>query len=183
MDLDATENVLPAAPENLCFNKDEFIKEDYDIDKFLANVRRHSSLETLREDLSVYMKILQNALVELINRDYADFVNLSSNLVGMDKIICTIKEPLTTFQGQVEELRSLITEKIEATQQKLAERVAVREKKCKACLTMEQFMVLYLPSIRIPALVTDDVPSRYEYSKAIFKFLNKYSMLYNKHIS
>jgi len=57
-------------------------QEDYDIDKFLANVRRHSSLETLREDLSVYMKILQNALVELINRDYADFVNLSSNLVS-----------------------------------------------------------------------------------------------------
>ena len=56
-------------------------QDNYDIDKFLSDVRRHHSLDTLREDLSVYMKILQSALVELINRDYADFVNLSSNLV------------------------------------------------------------------------------------------------------
>ena len=47
-------------------------------------MRRHDTLETLREHLSVYMKILQSALVELINRDYADFVNLSSNLVSLE---------------------------------------------------------------------------------------------------
>jgi len=35
----------------------------------------------LRNDLHVYLKILQSAMVELINKDYADFVNLSTNLV------------------------------------------------------------------------------------------------------
>ncbi|XP_067943621.1 conserved oligomeric Golgi complex subunit 2-like [Watersipora subatra] len=129
MSFDAGSNVLPPAPTKLCFNKDEFIKVDYDIDKFLADARRHSSLEILREDLSVYMKILQSALVELINRDYADFVNLSSNLVGMDKIISNIKDPLNTFKGQVEELRGLLDDSMQKIQLKLAQRAAVREKK------------------------------------------------------
>ena len=40
----------------------------------------------------MYMKILQSALVELINRDYADFVNLSSNLVSY--ISCFIVAPV-----------------------------------------------------------------------------------------
>lgn len=44
--------------------------------------RRHVPLETLRDDLAVYMKVLQNSMIELINKDYADFVNLSSNLVS-----------------------------------------------------------------------------------------------------
>lgn len=34
-------------------------------------------------------------MIELINRDYADFVNLSGNLVGLDKAIVDLKEQLT----------------------------------------------------------------------------------------
>ena len=44
--------------------------------------RRKVPLESLRNDLRMYLKILQSALVELINKDYADFVNLSTNLVS-----------------------------------------------------------------------------------------------------
>ena len=47
----------------------------------MADCRRRVQLETLREDLHIYFKSLKNAMVELINKDYADFVNLSSNLV------------------------------------------------------------------------------------------------------
>jgi len=31
--------------------------------------------------LEIYFKLLKNAMIELINKDYADFVNLSTNLV------------------------------------------------------------------------------------------------------
>ena len=44
--------------------------------------RRRVPLETLRDDLHVYLKILRSAMIELINKDYADFVNLSTNLVS-----------------------------------------------------------------------------------------------------
>ena len=33
-------------------------------------------------------------MIELINEDYADFVNLSTNLVGLDKGIVRLTEPL-----------------------------------------------------------------------------------------
>lgn len=36
----------------------------------------------MREDLELYYKLLKTAMVELINKDYADFVNLSTNLVS-----------------------------------------------------------------------------------------------------
>ena len=37
-------------------------------------------------------------MIELINEDYADFVNLSTNLVGLDKCILRLKEPLLKHQ-------------------------------------------------------------------------------------
>ena len=55
------------------------------MDSFVADCRHHVQLETLREDLHIYFKTLKNAMVELINKDYADFVNLSSNLVSFIK--------------------------------------------------------------------------------------------------
>lgn len=51
------------------------------MDQFVLECRRRVQLEDFRDDLSVYLKILRNAMIELINKDYADFVNLSSNLV------------------------------------------------------------------------------------------------------
>ena len=59
-------------------------QDDFDVDNFVADCRHRVQLETLREDLHIYFKSLKNAMVELINKDYADFVNLSSNLVGID---------------------------------------------------------------------------------------------------
>lgn len=38
-------------------------------------------------------------MIELINKDYVDFVNLSSNLIGLDKAINGIQTPL----GQLKE--------------------------------------------------------------------------------
>ena len=52
------------------------------MDEFVLECRRRVQLEDLRDDLSVYLKILRSSMIELINKDYADFVNLSSNLVS-----------------------------------------------------------------------------------------------------
>ena len=58
-----------------------FLQEDFNVDTFVVQCRRRVGLESLRDDLSIYLKTLQSAMIELINKDYADFVNLSSNLV------------------------------------------------------------------------------------------------------
>lgn len=52
------------------------------MDQFVAECRKQVQLEEMREDLELYYKLLKTAMVELINKDYADFVNLSTNLVS-----------------------------------------------------------------------------------------------------
>ena len=39
---------------------------------------------------------------ELINKDYPDFVNLSTNLVDLDKAIQDLKFPLETIKSDVD---------------------------------------------------------------------------------
>jgi chromosome condensin MukBEF complex kleisin-like MukF subunit len=47
------------------------------------------------------LKQLKAELVELINKDYQDFVNLSTNLKGVDKDINELKQPLYKIENQV----------------------------------------------------------------------------------
>ena len=58
-----------------------FLQSNFNVEHFIMEYRRKVPVESLRNDLRMYLKILQSALVELINKDYADFVNLSTNLV------------------------------------------------------------------------------------------------------
>lgn len=68
----------------LCFS--EYIKDfqdkDFQVDEFVSKCRKKVSIECLRQDLDSYYRTLKSAMVELINKDYADFVSLSSNLVS-----------------------------------------------------------------------------------------------------
>ena len=45
---------------------------------------------------------------ELINKDYPDFVNLSTNLVDLDKAIQDLKIPLETIKKDVDVNKNLI---------------------------------------------------------------------------
>lgn len=58
-------------------------QDDFDVDTFVADCRKRVQLEEMREDLEQYYRLLKTAMVELINKDYADFVNLSTNLVSL----------------------------------------------------------------------------------------------------
>lgn len=60
-----------------------------------------ASLETMRDDLGVYLKVLRLAMIELINKDYANFVNLCATLIGFDKAIIKIQVPLAHLNEEV----------------------------------------------------------------------------------
>lgn len=60
-----------------------------------------ASLETMRDDLGVYLKVLRLAMIELINKDYANFVNLCATLIGFDKAIVKIQVPLGQLNDEV----------------------------------------------------------------------------------
>ena len=80
--LSMKQSLLPNGPSTLCFVTDDFVNEEFDVDGFITSCRSSVSPEVLRNDLKTYLDILKSSMIELINKDYADFVNLSTNLVS-----------------------------------------------------------------------------------------------------
>lgn len=120
---------LPKGPDSLCFDKDVFMKDDFDVDQFVSECRKQVQLEEMREDLELYYKLLKTAMVELINKDYADFVNLSTNLVGMDKALNQLSVPLGQLREEVMSLRSCVSEVIQAIDSQLSKHDDLQKKK------------------------------------------------------
>lgn len=76
-------------------------QKTFSVDEFLHENRNAGSLEIIRDDLGVYLKVLRSAMIELINQDYADFVNLSANLIGLDQQISGIGSPLEKLRDEI----------------------------------------------------------------------------------
>ncbi|CAJ0928530.1 unnamed protein product, partial [Mesorhabditis belari] len=81
----------------LCFNKAHFAQNDFNVERFMNLARRRASLEEIHKDLRIYLKSIQNSMIELINDDYADFVHLSSNLVALKESISKIEADLESI--------------------------------------------------------------------------------------
>ncbi|XP_075226990.1 conserved oligomeric Golgi complex subunit 2 [Lycorma delicatula] len=126
---DLNENPVPRGPSDLCFNSNEFTRETFSVDHFLQDHRNKANLETMRDDLGVYLKVLRSAMIELINKDYTDFVNLSSNLIGLDKAINSIQTPLGQLKEELLQVQQNLDEAMSEISVLLEKRKKVREKK------------------------------------------------------
>ena len=80
-------------------------------------------LEKCNEHLIFYFQVLRVAMIELINDDYADFVNLSSNLVGIDDKTVAIEDPVKEFKEQIFSFQT----KLNLTKDKLEAKLAQRK--------------------------------------------------------
>jgi hypothetical protein len=78
----------------LCFNRADFTRADFNTEHFINAARRHATVEQLQHDLRLYLKIVQNSMIELINDDYAEFVNLSTSLVNLRTTLDKLKSDL-----------------------------------------------------------------------------------------
>lgn len=68
-------------------------------------------------------------MIDLINEDYADFVSLSANLVGLDQSIDTIQKPLEQFRDEIVGIQTMIDENVEEINSKLETKRKLRELK------------------------------------------------------
>ena len=89
------DSVFGGATE-LCFNRADFVRADFNVERFINGARRRQiDVEQLQHDLRVYLRIIQNCMIELINDDYADFVNLSTSLVNLRAALDKLKTDVT----------------------------------------------------------------------------------------
>ena len=124
------ENIVPACPPGLCITKADFLKPEFSIDSFFLEVGLReggAELDTLRDDLGIYLKVLRSSMIELINQDYADFVNLSTTLVGQDEEIEKIRVPVAEFECEVETARTGVEECLGRVRALLARRADLRQ--------------------------------------------------------
>ncbi|VDP13792.1 unnamed protein product [Onchocerca flexuosa] len=112
---------------HLCFNKDHFSRTDFNVERFLNLARRRASLQQIHNDLRVYLKIVQNSMIELINDDYADFVNLSSNLVGLKEAVDELTKDIETIWHDFFSSTQSIKQSVEFVEQKTTDLIACRK--------------------------------------------------------
>ncbi|KAI9141689.1 hypothetical protein BKA69DRAFT_1072027 [Paraphysoderma sedebokerense] len=87
------------------------------------------ALERLKNELNDKQRSLKAEVIELINRDYTDFVVLATKLKGVDGVISELHDPISRVQNHVEEVTTSILDEIESLQTKLQRRCVVRDKK------------------------------------------------------
>ncbi|KAG0212364.1 Conserved oligomeric Golgi complex subunit 2, partial [Mortierella sp. GBA30] len=115
-------------PLSIGVDRQALIAPDFDTDEFLS-ARRHLPLEELKSQLIAHMKELKTELIELINSDYADFINLSTNLNGVDRMMEDLRKPLDRMKGDAIAVKSNLQSVVESLEQKLEHRAEIREKK------------------------------------------------------
>ncbi|XP_010464008.1 PREDICTED: conserved oligomeric Golgi complex subunit 2-like [Camelina sativa] len=93
----------------LWFKPSLFLSPGFDSESYISELRTFVPFDTLRSQLRSHLASLNRELVDLINRDYADFVNLSTKLVDIDAAVIRMRAPLlelrekiTGFRGSVE---------------------------------------------------------------------------------
>ncbi|CAA2945361.1 conserved oligomeric Golgi complex subunit 2 [Olea europaea subsp. europaea] len=71
----------------LWLNPTKLLDLEFDPESYISDLRTFVSFDTLRSELQSHLSALKHKLVELINRDYADFVTLSTKPVDVDEVV------------------------------------------------------------------------------------------------
>ncbi|KOB68477.1 putative brefeldin A-sensitive peripheral Golgi protein, partial [Operophtera brumata] len=129
MEHDLIEFTLPPAPRGLCFDRNDFVKSNFSVDNFLADHQNVVSLESMRDDLGTYLKVLRLAMIELINKDYANFVNLCATLIGFDKTISKIQVPLGQLNEEVVSVKQCLEDAMKELSMWMSQRHTLQKKK------------------------------------------------------
>ncbi|KAK3040632.1 hypothetical protein RJ639_026953 [Escallonia herrerae] len=104
------------------FKQSSFLDADFDSESYIADLRTFVPFDTLRSELRSHLSALKHELVELINRDYADFVNLSTKLVDVDSAVVRMRAPLTEIREKIVGFREALEGSLVALQSGLAKR-------------------------------------------------------------
>ncbi|KAI9108858.1 hypothetical protein K1719_020163 [Acacia pycnantha] len=98
----------PLDTHPLWFKPASFLSPDFDSESYISELRTFVPFDTLRSELQNYLSSLNHELIDLINRDYADFVNLSTKLVDVDAAVVRMRAPLVELRDKIEQFRGSV---------------------------------------------------------------------------
>ncbi|KAF3328523.1 conserved oligomeric Golgi complex subunit 2-like protein [Carex littledalei] len=112
------------------FTPAAFLSSDFSPSTYISSLRSFVPLETLASELRSHLTSLNSDLIDLVNRDYADFVGLGTRLAGAGDAATRIRAPLAELRGKVAALRgAAVTQLVElrAGMERRAAAAAARE--------------------------------------------------------
>ncbi|MFS7971556.1 putative COG complex component, COG2, oligomeric Golgi complex, subunit 2 [Helianthus anomalus] len=98
----------PIDSHPLWFKQSSFLSPNFDSESYISDLRTFVPFETLRSELQSHLSSLKHELVELINRDYTDFVNLSTKLVDVDAAVLRMRAPLIEIRDKIVAFRGAV---------------------------------------------------------------------------
>lgn len=112
----------PLDSHPLWFKPTSFLSPDFDSESYISELRTFVPFDTLRSELNNYLSSLNHELIDLINRDYADFVNLSTKLVDVDAAVVRMRAPLVELREKIEQFRGSVDVSLVAIKNGLKQR-------------------------------------------------------------
>ncbi|KAF3940769.1 hypothetical protein ABW19_dt0207894 [Dactylella cylindrospora] len=109
-----------------------FTTPDFSASEYLSTLHRHQTLEDLRNELRTRSKDLERELVELVNRDYADFVGLGSSLRGGEGKVNDLKLGVMGFAREVEGVKAKVVKVADEVEREMGVKKEVGKKKALA---------------------------------------------------
>lgn len=103
-------------------NPTAFASQEFDPESYISDLRTFVPLETLRSDLQSHLSSLQRELVDLINRDYSDFVSLSTKLIDIDASVVRMRAPLLDIKEKILAFRAAVDSSLGALKSRLKQR-------------------------------------------------------------
>ncbi|KAL9677212.1 hypothetical protein QQ045_005440 [Rhodiola kirilowii] len=112
----------PIDSNPLWFKKHAFLEPNFDSEAYISDLRTFVPFDTLRSELHAHLSSLKHELVDLINRDYNDFVNLSTKLVDVDGAVVRMRAPLLELRDKIDQFRDGVESSLVALKNGLRQR-------------------------------------------------------------
>ena len=120
------DELLPDTPNSSKFTKLDFVSPSFVADAFIEK-RKDEPLDQLRQLLSTYADRIRSAFVSIIDEDYADFIHLSSNIVGVGRSLDKVLRPLNEAHEEVTRVRNELSATICSLEDKMCRLHRVRK--------------------------------------------------------
>ncbi|KAL6497180.1 Conserved oligomeric Golgi complex subunit 2 [Orobanche gracilis] len=158
----------------LWLNPSMFSEPEFDPESYISDLRTFVPFDTLRSELRSHLDALKHELVELINRDYADFVSLSTKLVDVDAAVVRMRAPLFEIKEKILAFRGSVNGSLAALQIRLKQRSQANESREVLELLLDTFHVVSKVEKLIKELPTvpADWPNRTMSATEKVKFSN-----------
>ncbi|CAI9108741.1 OLC1v1008418C2 [Oldenlandia corymbosa var. corymbosa] len=123
-------------------NPTAFVGPEFDPESYISDLRAFVPLETLRSELQSHLSSLQKELVDLINRDYSDFVSLSTKLIDIDACVVRMRAPLLDIKEKILAFRDAVDASLVALKSRLKQRADANQTREVLELLLDTFHVV-----------------------------------------